>query len=197
MQRHSRSEPLIISAGFPCQDASSNNVSGKGIEGDRTGLFFEAFRIICDVRPEYTILENVPNLLHRGFERILSSFAERGYSCWFRIVSAAELGFPFEGKRLFIVAFEPTLSIGRKEVDDFDREYQKNFLQKKASLLAEHPCSRVRPENYAEFLRHDIGLSDELVKKELHAYGNSVMPDLSEIVFSTIRQFHDKLFSNL
>ena len=35
----------LITAGFPCQDASVANATGKGADGERTGLFREALRI--------------------------------------------------------------------------------------------------------------------------------------------------------
>lgn len=59
----------IISFGSPCQDLS---VSGKrkGLEGERSGLFFQATRIIKEMRkatsnkrPRYAIWENVPGAL--------------------------------------------------------------------------------------------------------------------------------------
>ena len=60
-------EPVdIITFGSPCQDLS---VAGKraGIEGERSGLFMEAIRIIKEMRdattnefPRYAVWENVP-----------------------------------------------------------------------------------------------------------------------------------------
>jgi len=69
----------IISGGFPCQDIS---VAGKmeGIKGERSGLWSEMHRIIRSIRPEYVIIENSPDLLIRGFERVLCDLSEIGYS---------------------------------------------------------------------------------------------------------------------
>ena len=60
-------EPVdIITFGSPCQDLS---IAGKraGIEGERSGLFYEAIRIIKEMRkatngekPKYIVWENVP-----------------------------------------------------------------------------------------------------------------------------------------
>src|SRR5574343_241000 len=49
----------VISAGFPCQDISS---AGRmaGIGGDRSGLWKEGARIVCEIRPRYLLVENVP-----------------------------------------------------------------------------------------------------------------------------------------
>lgn len=55
-------EPVdVIAGGFPCQDLS---VAGKraGLEGSRSGLFWEVIRITRELRPRYLVLENVPGL---------------------------------------------------------------------------------------------------------------------------------------
>jgi DNA (cytosine-5)-methyltransferase 1 len=57
----------IISGGFPCQDIS---VAGKGagLDGDRSGLWFEYARLISEVRPRFAIMENVGALTVRGLD---------------------------------------------------------------------------------------------------------------------------------
>src|SRR5689334_1470137 len=53
-------EPVdVITFGSPCQDLS---VAGKrqGFDGERSGLYFEAVRIIRELNPRYAIWENVP-----------------------------------------------------------------------------------------------------------------------------------------
>ena len=77
----------IITFGSPCQDLS---VAGKqaGIhDGERSNLFFEAIRIICEMReatdgryPKYAIWENVPGAFSsnkgRDFTAVLQAFCE-------------------------------------------------------------------------------------------------------------------------
>ena len=52
----------IITFGRPCQDLS---VAGKreGLKGERSGLFFEAVRIINELSPKWAVWENVPGAL--------------------------------------------------------------------------------------------------------------------------------------
>tara|TARA_Y100000310_G_scaffold84285_1_gene81101 strand:+ start:24014 stop:25135 length:1122 start_codon:yes stop_codon:yes gene_type:complete len=72
----------ICTFGFPCQDLS---IAGKrgGIEATRSGLFFEAMRVIRDVKPKYIIFENVKGLLSSGGKRdftvVLKEVADAGY----------------------------------------------------------------------------------------------------------------------
>lgn len=50
----------LITAGFPCQDASVANATGKGADGERTGLFREALRISREMGRTPLLLENAP-----------------------------------------------------------------------------------------------------------------------------------------
>lgn len=81
----------IITFGFPCQDLS---VAGKrrGLAGARSGLFFEAVRIIRELRPKYFVFENVKGLLTNNggadFVRCLREIADLGlYECEWQLVN--------------------------------------------------------------------------------------------------------------
>lgn len=51
----------LLMAGFPCQDLSSLG-KGAGLEGSRSGLFYQALRIFDEVKPTYWIFENVASM---------------------------------------------------------------------------------------------------------------------------------------
>jgi DNA (cytosine-5)-methyltransferase 1 len=98
----------VVTFGSPCQDWS---VAGKraGITGERSGLFFEAIRIVRDVRPAFAVFENVCGLFsqNRGwdFAAVLDSLAECGAMdiAW-RVLDAQFFGVPQRRRRIFIVA---------------------------------------------------------------------------------------------
>ena len=46
----------IITAGFPCQDVSNLNTHGKGLKGEKSGLWKEAKRLIEELKPKYTLI---------------------------------------------------------------------------------------------------------------------------------------------
>jgi len=48
--------------GSPCQDLSSMRKDRKGLEGEKSGLLFEALRIMDEVKPKYFVLENVGSM---------------------------------------------------------------------------------------------------------------------------------------
>ena len=101
-----KAENGIITGGFPCQDLS---IAGKraGLAGERSGLFWEAHRILKETKSENFILENVPGLLSsnkgKDFGIILGSLVELGYSVGWRVLDAQYFGIPQRRRRVFIV----------------------------------------------------------------------------------------------
>lgn len=95
----------VITAGFPCQDISAAG-KGAGIEnGERSGLWRETARIISEVLPTFTLLENSPMLTHRGLGVVLQDLAEMGYDAEWGVFTAEEIGFQHKRERMFIVAY--------------------------------------------------------------------------------------------
>ena len=93
----------VVCGGFPCQDISTSG-EGKGIEGDRSGLWSEYERIVRTIRPRFVVVENVAALRFRGLDRVLGGLAACGYDAEWGTVSACSMGAPHMRKRLFIVA---------------------------------------------------------------------------------------------
>jgi len=98
----------IITFGSPCQDLS---VAGKrkGMAGERSGLYYEAIRIIRVVKPRYAIWENVPGALSsnggRDFGAALDALAESGaLDIGWAILDAQWFGVPQRRRRVFVVA---------------------------------------------------------------------------------------------
>lgn len=104
-----RPEPVdLICGGFPCQDVS---LAGKraGLEGKRSTLWGEMFRLVCEVKPRWVLAENVPGLLSsddgRFFGNILRDLAFIGFDAEWQVLSAAGVGAPHLRQRLFIVSY--------------------------------------------------------------------------------------------
>lgn len=104
----------LLTWGFPCQDIS---VAGKmaGIkEGTRSGLYYEGLRILKEVQPKYSIIENVKNLTSKkfkdSFEQILKDLENAGYNNYWKVLNAKNYGVPQNRERVFIVSI-------RKDID--------------------------------------------------------------------------------
>jgi len=52
----------LICGGSPCQDLSIAKKNRKGLDGDRSGLFWEYVRILKEVKPKFFLLENVNSM---------------------------------------------------------------------------------------------------------------------------------------
>lgn len=105
----------VWTGGFPCQDVSlANQGKRKGLQGERSGLFYEFAELVEARRPSWIILENVPGLLnsHRGedFKTILSRLDELGYGVSWRVLDAKHFGTPQRRRRVYIVASRGSLS---------------------------------------------------------------------------------------
>jgi DNA (cytosine-5)-methyltransferase 1 len=67
-----------VCGGFPCQDISARG-TGKGIAGEKSGLWSEMRRIIFEILPRYVFVENSPLLIKRGLAIVLGDLASMGY----------------------------------------------------------------------------------------------------------------------
>ena len=92
-----------IIGGFPCQDISYAG-RGAGLAGERSGLFFEAVRLVRELQPRAVVLENVAALLTRGLDRVLGTLAEIGYDAQWHCIPAAAVGAPHIRDRVFIIS---------------------------------------------------------------------------------------------
>lgn len=103
----------LLVGGFPCQDYSVAKPASmsSGLLGKKGVLWWQIMRIIQAKRPRYILLENVDRLLKsptsqrgRDFAVILSCLAQSGYNVQWRLINAADYGFPQRRRRVFILA---------------------------------------------------------------------------------------------
>jgi DNA (cytosine-5)-methyltransferase 1 len=95
----------LITAGFPCQDVSTDGAKAGLVVGNRSGLFYEVVRIIRLVQPKFVLLENVPGLLNRGMDSVLGELSSIGYDCEWQTISCAEIGGTHRRDRVWIIAY--------------------------------------------------------------------------------------------
>ena len=92
----------VISGGFPCQDISAAG-KGAGITGERSGLWKEMWRVVCEVRPRYVFVENSPMLTSRGLGVVLGDLAKAGYDSKWMCLSAQDCGANHRRERIWIL----------------------------------------------------------------------------------------------
>lgn len=119
----------LLTYGFPCQDISlAGHQRGFEHEGERTrsGLFFEALRLIEDLQPKFAICENVKNLTSKKFEKefsiVLNSLEEAGYKNYWKVLNAKDYGIPQNRERVFIISVREDIDKGYDFPEPFDLE---------------------------------------------------------------------------
>lgn len=96
----------VITLGFPCTDISEANLEGKGLKGERSGLWKEGLRLIEEIRPRWVIIENVSNIRSKGLVEVLQDLSKVGYDCEWNLISATSFcQAPIVKDRIWIVAF--------------------------------------------------------------------------------------------
>jgi DNA (cytosine-5)-methyltransferase 1 len=102
----------LLAGGFPCGDYSVAKTLSQaaGIEGKKGVLWWQIHRLLALRRPPLLFLENVDRLLKsparqrgRDFGVMLTTLAGLGYEVEWRVVNAANYGFPQKRRRVFIV----------------------------------------------------------------------------------------------
>lgn len=122
--------------GFPCQDISiAGNLKGIEEGKTRSGLYFEGYRILKDVMPKVSIIENVKNLTSKRFRekfvKILKDIEDAGYNNYWRILNAKDYGVPQNRERVFVVSI-------RKDIDKCSFNFpDKQFLKIRLKDLLE------------------------------------------------------------
>lgn len=173
----------LITYGFPCQDIS---VAGqqKGMLNDngsktRSGLFFDALRIIKHTQPKVAIAENVKNLTSKKFSEqfkiVLDSLEDVGYNNYWTILNAKNYEIPQNRERIIIVSI-------RKDIDTNVFEFPEPVkLKTKLLDLLEDEVD----ERYFVNPKKVKALIPQLEKKEIsntiRASGGGVPTDTSGI----------------
>jgi DNA (cytosine-5)-methyltransferase 1 len=140
----------VLVGGFPCQDysvAKPNNQS-KGIEGKKGVLWWSIYEIAKKHEPKFLILENVDRLVKspakqrgRDFAIMLKCLAALGYVVEWRVINAAEYGMPQRRRRVFIVAYKASDSLGKLRAE----QSAENVLLNDGILARAFPVQTIKP----------------------------------------------------
>jgi DNA (cytosine-5)-methyltransferase 1 len=183
----------IISFGFPCQDISIAKRKAKGIDGEKSNLWYEGWRIIRRAGTKFIIIENSPMLLHRGLTTILGQLAKAGYNAEWKIISCKRFGLPSLRKRLFVVAY--STKVRRKKNNGIFDYFPAKVLSKSSNEEEIFQSEFNRIISYEDW-REAIGgvryLDDGIPKNILYgllaAAGDTVSPRITSWIFSRIKE---------
>lgn len=131
----------VLVGGFPCQDYSvARSLSNeKGIEGKKGVLWWEIAEVLETKQPPFVLLENVDRLLRspasqrgRDFGVMLRTLLNYGYAVEWRVINAAEYGFPQKRRRVFIFAYHKSTKYYEKmsKIDYSELIYKEGIFAK-------------------------------------------------------------------
>lgn len=174
----------LLTYGFPCVDISlagkQQGFFNKDGSKTRSGLFFDALRIIEETQPKVAIAENVKNLTSKKFSEqfniVLESLDKAGYNQYWKVLNSKDYGIPQNRERVFIVSirkdidngnfkfpepFELKLRLKDMLEDEVDEKYyidnyrvekilNSNFQQEKARIQEGDICSTLLARDYKD-----------------------------------------------
>lgn len=184
----------VLTGGFPCQDISSANFKSTGIVGNRSGMWSHFARAIQEINPRYCVIENSPNLLKKGFEKVLYDLSGIGYNAQWECISASAFGFPHRRKRLYIVAYPN--GIGQQG----SRNLFENFSYNETSSdwKTNRVIHAIQRKSLPPLCDSNNGFPERVVKNgkttngsaAIHALGNAVVPQIPFQIFKAIEKLN-------
>jgi DNA (cytosine-5)-methyltransferase 1 len=162
----------IIAGGFPCQDISFAG-KGAGLDGERSGLWFEYARLISEIRPRYAVMENVGALTVRGLDRVLGSLLEIGYDAEWQDIRASDVGAPHRRERIWIVAYPMVNTNSERREKQLD-----GFTKRSRNIDGENRRENVADASDSGNVRRDGEL--EPVEREMRELGRSAQDGCRE-----------------
>jgi len=146
----------LVTFGFPCQDLS---IAGKraGLSGSRSGLFFEAVRIISETQPDIFVFENVKGLFSsnegKDFEIVLRTIADlRIYECEWQLLNTSFV-LPQNRERIYFIGHSTISRRSGQKVfpigdgDKGNNETQRETQRKGKRIRSGYPHLRVGEGN--------------------------------------------------
>jgi DNA-cytosine methyltransferase len=134
----------LFTYSFPCTDISNAGLQ-KGLEEGsktRSSLLWECRKTITNKHPKYLLMENVKSLLSKRFLpfflKWLGELESYGYSNYYQVINAAQMGVPQHRERVFCVSI---LNDGSNQTFEFPKPFP---LEKRLKdVLEDHV-----PENF-------------------------------------------------
>ena len=199
----------MICGGFPCQDISRAG-KGLGIEkGKRSGLWSEFHRLIGELRPRFSIIENVSTLTSRGLNIVLRDLAEIGYDAEWQCIGAYEVGARHRRDRIWIVAYPSSLRPCREktnrelgwerpsicDIKDRDKWGEGSLLESRLGGMVYgipnwiYETWREEPKGIP---RQSRSTNKDKRKERMIALGNSIVPQIPMLIMRRIKELTEQ-----
>ena len=181
----------LICGGFPCQDVSSQG-RGRGLQGERSSLWFHFAKVVAQVRPSWVVVENVASGVHHWLSAVRRHLCELGYGARAFDLSAAAVGAAHRRRRIFVVAHAHG-RVRSRWLEDVRRQERPSRSESEAgardATVPRDPSVR-RPSTWAvdrwdaqpDVVRMVHGLPAGMDGRRRRALGNAVVPQCAEAI---------------
>jgi len=176
----------VLSGGFPCQDISAANFKSVGIVGKRSGLWSEYARVIHEVRPDYVVIENSPNLLKKGFETVLFDLSEIGYNAEWECFTAEAFGFPHKRERVYVIAYPN----GVRQPGSRDILGNISYNQESRDWQTNRVINAIQQKTLPPLCESNNGFPTQL---PLTGLGNAIVPAIAHSIFKAIEKYENTI----
>lgn len=147
-------------------------------------MWFQMFRIICELRPRYVLVENVAALLNRGAGRVLADLTSVGFNAEWETLRASDFGAPHRRERVFVVAYadEGNGQAGLGIESDGARKIFSRGNQERIPIWL---------QTADQFVGVDDGIPCRVYERRGGGIGNAVAPPVAEWIGKQIIQFEE------
>lgn len=213
----------VLAGGFPCQSISVAGQKRGFDDREKSGLWYEYRRVIAEARPRYVIVENVANLRSIGLAEVIKDLWDLGYMGEWHIISARSIGAPHLRQRCWIIAYPDITRMeglrspigGEKEIPQFvnpgkerNPDTPNSYLPRLWGPLASSEEESLRWAETSASVRGrweieppvcgvddgvPEGLDESRRKERIRQLGNSIVPDIAEIIGRAILAQEDNL----
>jgi DNA (cytosine-5)-methyltransferase 1 len=177
----------LITAGFPCQDISVAG-KGEGLDGKKSGLFYEVIRIAGIIKPRWLLLENVSALLTRGLDSVLRELAQIGYDSEWHCIPAAHVGAPHRRDRIYIMAHANSEGLqGQRGLEETSQICTQEAIRLFSSRVGQSQWG-IEPD--VDRMVNGVPRRVDRIK----CLGNAVVPQVAQFMGEIILQRDQELF---
>lgn len=174
----------IVTAGFPCQDISNANTDGKGLDGERSGLWRAGFRVIAEAQPGWAVIENVANYKKLGVDRLCGELEKLGYETATVDIPACCVGLPTLERHVWIIAASDALRLQRLcQSPPPELETQKQLCGSYPGIRNGRRISESRFRSVGERVSRRLV---QFERNAVEAYGNAIVPQIAYEIFKAI-----------
>lgn len=183
----------LMTWGFPCINFSKANKSTNrmGLDGDGSGLYYQGLRFLKQIKPKYSIIENVSDLatdekFKDHYNLIMNDLNKCGYKSYPLIMNCSDYGLPQNRLRIFIVSVRSDI---KKEIimpqktklrynakDLFDEQVKDKFYNINPKIIDKIKTHKNRNINICPTITRAIGRagsSKEYIANCAFVYSNT------------------------